>query len=85
MQKRSGHLRTLEMQDSIVDGWQILHRDGTQNVTIVTGRSNLLFLRILIEALLSIQRGAWLTVKDGEYSWKTETVKMICGSFSAYV
>lgn len=71
------------MQDSIVDGWQKLQRNRTQNVTIVTGRSNLLFLRILIEPPLSIQRGAWLTVKDGEYSWKKETVKMMCGSFSA--
>lgn len=45
------------MQDSIVDGWQKLHRNGTQNVAIVTGGSNLLFLRILIEPLLPIQRG----------------------------
>lgn len=60
-----GHWRS---RTKIVVGLQKLHRNWTRDgaaVAIVTGRSNLLSLRILIESLLSIQGGGWTTTDNG--------------------
>ncbi len=64
MRKRRGHLRTLKMQDNIVVGLLKLNRNwicDDVTVAIVTGRSNLQSLRVLIESLLSMQGGGWTT------------------------
>lgn len=57
----------LRGRTEIVVGSQKLSGNQRQDgaaVAIVTGRSNLLFLRILIESLLSIQGGGWMSTEE---------------------